>query len=155
MSWSPETFEPRLPMYDVNAVPERPWWDAVEESWGSGPNGLAVAIHRPARWLRCDGGRVLQREGLEALGAYDTEHPLPAPAPMTGQVWGWVDGERMVTSVHAGFVSGLVVVWGGNAAEWGDSMATRWPPPGAVLVAGPTPWGRDVPWAPVTTEIKR
>ena len=30
-----------------------------------------------------------------------------------------------------------------------------WPPPGAVLVAGPTPWGLSIPWTPSDRAVTR
>ena len=85
----------------------------------------------------------------EAMAYVDTNHPLPAPDPMPGQVW--------VTAMAAHSVCYSLTTGDGRGYVAYDDKLTglylvrsgTWPPPGAVLVAGPTPWGRDVPWAPM------
>lgn len=133
------------PMWRKGYDPERPWWVAV--------NG---------GYLRCDGWliegcfmwRVVNfappnipdrfddaRQSREWL---DTNHPLPAPDPMSGQVWVSAGGTQCM--IAAAWCSGgsWWVQWASNPGE-----PKRWEPPTSVLVAGPTPWGRDVPWAPM------
>lgn len=125
-----------------DAHPERPWWryslppgatDADVPGWwrmdGRGLYGFDRAGVRFAPWN--------DDASLDAaLARIDAEHPLPAPPPKCGQVWVWPwNTEAMVTGVVMG------------AAQWGASLSRddmrSWPPPGAVLVAGP-----HSPWAP-------
>lgn len=93
------------------------------------------------------------------LAAIDREHPLGPPEPRCGQVWVFPepDGSRfehLVTSVQAWAdgrtwgvqLGGRWQVFGegvNELTETGEGNAWRasWPPPGAVLVAGPqSPW---------------
>lgn len=103
----------------------------------------------------------------EAMSRIDKKHPLPAPPPMPGQVWAFPDGEAQITAVERALLYRLherpedaklhlCPVWSTplirlnrqwhvTEAEW---QGGQWPIRGAILVAGPTPWGRDVPWTP-------
>ena len=122
-----------------DAHPERPWWRKMVTSWerrirtahekGPDPGSLS--------WLRDDGAALPDHESLEA---YDTEHPLPAPEPRCGQVWVSGSDERMVTALH----HGMAYLNGQPYASRFDGRPAPWPPPGAVLVAGP-----GSPWAPM------
>jgi hypothetical protein len=82
----------------------------------------------------------------EAMAYVDEHRPLPAPPPMVGQVWAWEDGEQHLVG-RTTAVGGLVFLTNGSLFTRAD-----WPPAGAFLVAGPTLWGRDVPWAPVVAK---
>ena len=71
----------------------------------------------------------------------DREHPLPVPPLMPGQVW-VVNGDEvllpsLIPSQHRPFIAVWPIVCDGVEID---------PFKGAILVAGPTPWGRDVPW---------
>lgn len=139
-------FLPYLPMYRPGALPERPWW-VFDGSVGGGH-----------RWTRHDHATVLvdafDRGGpcpaaaLAGIDAYDTAHPLPVPPPMVGQVWVLPDGEhRSIIGMH---FHGRPM-WGRE--QYSGLVSDAWegphfPRPRAVLVLGPTPWGRDRPWAP-------
>lgn len=160
------------PMWAKDCCSERPWWRI-----GIVP-GNPVQTSFPARYVmeyrRVDGKTVhLGYQSANAewrdltahlteMARIDAAHPLPAPPPLPGQVWatprpgygdGW--GYHLVT-VAAPFVgdSWLVHLGGdGSVAQtyrMGEATpdASAWPPPGAILVAGPTPWGRDIPWGP-------
>jgi hypothetical protein len=82
-----------------------------------------------------------------------------APDPMPGQVWAFPGSgiERTIVDVTGGagwfmFQPGAPFSVGGPYSCHARPEMLRideWPPPGGVLVSGPTPWGRDVPWAPM------
>jgi hypothetical protein len=139
-------FVPWLPMYAPGAVPERPWWRQEGDDYRRADGARVKSV--------LDGFRFIEWEPtLRLIEAHDTEHPMPVPPPMCGQVWVWTNGwERMVVGVDrcAVFGCGDEIRNTGAPSEYSDipMRADVWPPPGAVLVAGPTPWGRDVPWAP-------
>lgn len=89
----------------------------------------------------------------EVLAKWDEDQPLPAPPLMPGQVW-IVNGEEL--SIMACSPSGSAMVAGAVLGDGGDTIfrtnSTHWNVAlrtHGVLVSGPTPWGRDVPWAPV------
>lgn len=133
----PNPFAPWLPMYAPGAVPERPWWRSVGLCrWGR-VDGKVVTVHGP--------GTIL----LDALDAADAEASLPVPPPMSGQVWAWPNGVQVAIIAVLGDMPVMPEFRGATGAvTLGWTHDAAWPPPGAVLVAGPTPWGRDVPWAP-------
>lgn len=129
---------------------DRPWWDS-----------------RAKR--RCDGVTI---EGLFTLSgkaaAIDRERPLPAPYPMPGQVWAFPDGEAQVVAIERSLsypIGGRPenatlrthVTWSAVLSrlnpQWHITEAERqesqWPVRGAILVAGPSQYGRDIPWCPV------
>lgn len=129
-------------MWAKDCCPERPWWTRHEMTY-----------------RRCDGITILSRVSLDlthgderglwdgkepyadAMARIDSAHPLPAPGPMPGQVWTFDGQERSIIAVRPG--DDAIVTWYGPPAK-----CKSWPPPGAILVAGPTPWGRDCPWSP-------
>ncbi len=122
-----------LPMYHPNAVADRPWWRASARG--------SVAA-------RCDGWSP-PVSTVEEMDAFDDGSPLPVPPAMPGQVWSDpTNGEVQVLSVSARD-SALLVGLELAESPLRVNHHLDWPPPGAVLVAGPTPWGRDVPWAPL------
>ena len=160
-------------MWSPDCHPERPWWSLCVVD--GEPVQTSFPARYVMQWRRADGKTV--RVGYQSanpdwrttvfqheagIAAVDAAHPLPAPPPLPGQVWatprpgygdGW--GYHLVT-VAAPFVgdSWLVHLGGdGSVAQtyrMGEATpdASAWPPPGAILVAGPTLWGRDVPWSP-------
>lgn len=122
-----------------DAHEERPWWRLlrrevlmsgdVDEDWERSDGGLCGAVDCPN-----------EHERTAMLARYDAAHPLPAPEPRCGQVWVWSDASPwrgLEMTVVA--VTGAGVFFGGRADPWAGS----WPPPSAVLVAGP-----GAPWAP-------
>lgn len=105
--------------------PMRPWWRFDrKEGW----------------WRRSDGDVC----GELAIEAWDRENPLPCPPPRCGEVWVWPEdassqqhnelgSHALITNIDEdGVYAGMeCVAFGVN----------DWPPPGAVLVAGPgSPW---------------
>lgn len=81
----------------------------------------------------------------DMLTLADRTHPLPVPEPRCGQVWVDSTSEFMITAVQ--HLPGGAHEWQGigwaSTREESPNYAP-WPPPGAVLVAGP-----GAPWAPV------
>lgn len=165
-------FTPWLPMYPPDAHPERPWWRAEHAQRQTfyrridGAKGWTYNVHDGYGGLflvphDCDAAWVLRRMDSE-----DEAKPIPAPPPMAGQVWVWFEDWR-ATGAPGGLDANLYVAAGTVATIAGVTPAMNpertplvrltsfpldvgrtWPMSGAVLVAGPTPWGRDVPWAP-------
>jgi hypothetical protein len=135
-----------LPMYAPEAVPERPWWRVSRRStYQIGDDGNRIS---GSDCRRPDGGEEFAPEAATAtvLDAYDAKHPLPVPPPMAGQVWCDTTARNRAQvqfTIHAVIGDVAIVI----VDDTGPSPI-EWPPPAAVLVAGPTPWGRDVPWAP-------
>lgn len=84
---------------------------------------------------------------LDVLAKWDAEHPLPTPPLMPGQVW-VVDGEEL-TVLSPESEQGRVTV-AGRMHELTFQLNAQMFTTRGLLVSGPTPWGRDVPWAPVT-----
>jgi len=131
----------------------RPWWRQHEVQGFRRSDGLE--LHRAiGGWGLFDGPAVatlliargtqlaeFSSEGRsisQILEQVDAEHPLPVPEPKCGQVWVWLEDG--------------VDESGGRMEKGEEAMITRlhnlertWPPPGAVLVAGPgAPWaGQD------------
>lgn len=107
---------------------ERPWWRMP--GYGGGMQ-------------RCDGrtvGRVLDAATMSAMAPIDCEHPLPKPPLMAGQVWVVLGGDgqwRELTYL------GVTTTKQGAFSNGYLNLHSD-----AILVAGPTPWGRDVPWTP-------
>jgi hypothetical protein len=169
---STNLFEPWIPMYQEGAVPTRPWWrlrvimstaegsihhryeridgatlDRERKFWSDGSLGWSVERRTQlADWIG---------EASGTLDTYDETHPLPAPAPMVGQVWCDTLGCRSILATGVGTVTSYWVMWGDESGTKStrhtlneEEFFTEPWPPAAVLVAGPTPWGRDRPWAP-------
>lgn len=146
-------FEPYLGLYRPGACPTRPWWwwpsNLLKPKVGLGSswNGLR---YRRSDLVRFD----LDIEGMtteECMAFLDATQPVPPPPPMSGQTW-VIPGD--LGELHIVGLSGLdgapLVFHPLHFPPGCPGILQRWPPPGAVLVAGPTPWGRDVPWAPST-----
>jgi hypothetical protein len=137
-----------------DAYPERPWW----RRWIGPPHA------RPGEsgWLRADGVFTIGDDGY--LAARDTAHPLPPPEPRCGQVWVTPSGvESMVQMVWPNGAGTRTIdlpdhhfFWPADPERpnscWGSAPETLttadWPPPGAVLVAGP-----GAPWAPMGGDL--
>jgi hypothetical protein len=147
-NWSPE------------AHPERPWWCAVHSTIMSGSlvrwrrsDGRETDYYKvPVTWGTHDDPALFFLDTPRAeLARIDAAHPLPAPPPMPAQVWAYPDGAEVC-------LIGVDVppemppdAWGRarfSPCMWHEKGNDVWPPPGAILVAGPTPWGRDIPWSP-------
>ena len=146
---------------DDAAHPERPWWectsmgrwvrlDGVRCLSGSRPDG------HPA-WFCSGVGVDIQdldvesRHAVDALARIDAEHPLEAPVPMGNQTWVLQSGRAaVVVDVVPQTIPGCWMVALGSEplGARGAGCHAPWPPPGAVLVAGPTQWGGDCQWAP-------
>jgi hypothetical protein len=164
-------FLPWLPLYPPGTVPERPWWRCADPNNLAGPvtrcDGFRIEVRNRARphafpqhplngpqdwcfvigdtfhpwppepWAADAPNPVILRAALMAQA--DEAHPLPVPPPMVGQVWVWRSGvTRAIVATAPGW----------HASNIGAGEDKDWPYDGAVLVAGPSPWGRDVPWAP-------
>lgn len=111
--------------------PTRPWWRIIPQ--------------HPNAWRRLDGEEV--RGGPHdrperVLHRVDAAFPLPPPPPTCGQVWAWPEArhERTLCGVDRSN-NPPRAWWAGPPAP--DGVAA-WPPPRAVLVAGPCS-----PWAPM------
>lgn len=152
--------------WGAGVYPARPWWLV-----GSGGPRRTDGIVPAPGWL-VEMGRADPRglwDGKEPyedfMARVDAEHPLPAPPPMPGQVWRWAEGdETMIVRVAPAGADGVTDVWrvwtGLDVSNRvsalvcpravgveGGSRVEQWPPPGAVLVAGPSPHGLNVPWS--------
>lgn len=114
------------PMWAVGHHPERPWWTYLGPYGTDDDGNKRDGYH----YSRRGGSRsVWAAHGYidDTLAAYDVEHPLPRPPAMPGQVWLRADGrEYLVTG--------------------GDTTPDLLPSEFVALLAGPSPWGRDVPW---------
>ena len=120
-----------------DAHPERPWWRLVERGF------------RREAWTRLDGltHDCWGQDTSEHLGRLDAAHPLPAPEPRCGQVW-VVPERKPGRGPWAMMVGGAWRLDGERHYRWAwmpvGAETSEWPPPGAVLVAGP-----GAPWAPI------
>ncbi len=143
-----------LPMYAPGAILERPTWRIARLE------GDRILIRADGVVGTNFGSLISDRSvresalySIPALREIDKESPLPPPLPMLGQVWHQVtDGGRYpdagdVFSVVS-FLRGKPVVILQDGEDPLPCVSDVWPPQGAVLVSGPTPWGRDVPWHP-------
>lgn len=142
------------PLWSKALVPDRPWW-ALRGRRCDGVTLLdSATLDRDEKGWHDKRGRWDHPEDLlDAMARIDREYPLEAPPPMEGQVWVQIEGAGRYLDKGNSFcivaVRGcdvVAVVRDGDEPRLG--VLHTWPPRGAVLVAGPTPWGRDVPWAP-------
>lgn len=145
--------------------PARPWWRGGRDPhlaaiWWIRADGSSLArmTEAVAERRRVESEHFL-REGeteADALARIDRTHPLPAPEPKVGQVWVWATGEqgaivgvrpdipvigqrRTVTAI---FGCPIVPMLPDGMGHTDQVSSERWPPEGAVLVAGPlAPWG--------------
>lgn len=144
------------PMWPKNYYTKCPWWTGTL-SWRRCDGVVLVdseTIDRDEKgWYDKRGRWDLPEDILAAVERIDREHPLEAPPAMEGQVWVQIEGAGryldagdsfQIVARLQGAVVGLVV----DREDLSLATVRTWPPPGAVLVAGPTPWGRDVPWTP-------
>jgi hypothetical protein len=156
-----EIAERWLPMWGEGAHPERPWWCAVHAQVADGPrvrwrrgDGVYTSYYKvPVTWGANDNpGTFFIDTPRSELEYIDGVHPLLAPPPMPGQVWAWVSffGTNMARGGAAETMVTHVNTANGNVrwATGGKHGPEHWPPEYTVLVAGPTPWGRDIPWSP-------
>lgn len=141
-----------------------PLWFPV--AWGAVPNPACDNFERPwwRNTTRCDGVLLVLRSiyerspelydprgcmapaesYAEARVRIDKEWPLPKPPPMPGQVWAVLGEDHTWREVtFLGISNGEPRFSNGYLNLYRD----------AILVAGPTPWGRDVPWCPVAGDI--
>lgn len=155
-----------------DAHPERPWWRMRGMFWVRS-GGHNVPAIKPWRGIVDGLPKERpSADVLADMDATDREHPLPAPPPMCGQVWRVnvpphaecdypsaydVKVDRIS---YVGTIPEIVWLGAGRrgVGEWrhGDTtgfpqgrdpsfhpLPEAWPPPNAVLVAGP-----GAPWAP-------
>lgn len=162
----PEVAAPWRKMWGADTHPERPWW-RIGTSW-SRCDG--VALHNPALadvFNLDPRGALLQGESYaDAIVRIDAEHPVAAPLLLSGQVWvmpsgamsmvGPVPAPSLFPSAVGHFLVDSGVCNGGppDRSRGGcfvifDADLRVISTDGAILVAGPTPWGRDIPWAPI------
>jgi hypothetical protein len=153
-------------MWHPRAHSARPWWRFFRntalslervDGWSVHDTFGGIAVQPPA-YARAE-KPLVDTSLLDAMAYVDTNHPLPAPDPMPGQVWAFPGSgiERTIVDVTGGagwfmFQPGAPFSVGGPYSCHARPEMLRideWPPPGGVLVSGPTPWGRDVPWAPM------
>lgn len=143
---------------------------ALADRWGM--MWPEVFWHRRP-WWRALGSHIVRVDGVEIrygtcedAEAYDGDFPLAAPPPMPGQVWIDVETGCEVMlgcfgpNIHPGFLKNYKP--GDSIPMFSErphqSMRTLCGgirligDPGIFLVAGPTPWGRDIPWAPIYKE---
>ena len=117
------------------AHPSWPWWVWHEASTPRATWGPVLGS-----WVRTDGMIAAgeKEDAWQEAASLDRDEPLPVPYPKCGQVWVWTNGD--------GF--GVIAVVGGKPAFGryvkGVNDGPAWPPPGAVLVAGPgAPWANE------------
>lgn len=164
-------FIPYLPMYSrmfrssgwCDPLPSRPWWfhtggvvSRVDGCYRSDDgHGYRYASGGSLPWaLRL--GRALRGSVNRDAARIDRDYPLPAPPPMSGQVWLFLrelvslsgetstwPTENTVRTVTRSKGERTHVTWPEARSDPG-----LWPPEGGLLFLGPTPWGRDTPWAP-------
>lgn len=115
--------------------PERPWWrrgmvrEHRRSSTGAGSVSTTLDV---MGFVRSDGRTSVDEAGMRQV---DADEPLPPPPPLVGQVWRQPDGTEVMVALHN---PGNRDWFGPGPPPWEE-----WPPPGAVLVAGPL-----APWAP-------
>lgn len=169
----PEVSVRWAPMWGRDALPERPWW-SVQSIKTETAAGKFVTWRRvdgqsksfawdgpPVAWAGSmdEWNRITMDCAVHAAGddlaRIDAEHPLPAPPPMPGQVWhiAFPDGaDEFTETVAYTDRRGAYRTYPRGTGYGGEARMCRfdsWPPAFGILVAGPTPWGRDVPWSPV------
>lgn len=146
------------PLWATGHVRERPWW--VFDGY-HGTNPYTNQFQSGVYYKRRD-KHILWVSGESvdaALATYDAESPMPPPSPSQGQVWLQVEGAGRFLDVGDVFSIVSILRQQPVAAVQGSdeprlAVLKTWPPPGAVLVAGPTPWGRDCPWAPAIDALR-
>lgn len=149
----------------LDAHPERPWWrrlvpDDEESPWRRADGvELCPAVawvggdHYDCGWQDGAGWVAKARElwpfrlsairsvEEEAIALVDAAHPLPPPEPRCGQVWVLPDLATHCTVIGVQDGAGYYV-------DPRGAHRMPWPPPGAVLVAGP-----GAPWAPMGGDL--
>ena len=170
-------FDPWLPMYREGMVPERPWWRAAAQGsvrcdgrvaapWAMTPHELRARTREemlaeidridaehplpvpPAMpgqvwaWSATEMAAVVGiREGRPIWGAGTPPKPVQESARRSAAERQEERRRQARMATRFDDVSYLSAA----SVEEEDYV---WPPPGAVLVAGPSPWGRDMPWVP-------
>lgn len=119
---------------EPGADTDRPWW----RPWTVlGPLGGRLS----GGFVRPDGRTVRHgRNEDHEMARVDREHPLAAPPPRCGQVWRWPQESIERTLLGRGHTANVPeqLSWVGPPGVDGPAP---WPPPSAVLVAGPfSPW---------------
>lgn len=156
---TPNPFLPWLPMYAPGTLADRPMWRRVSEGFVARVDHgdaapVRVSVARDPYGALVGSNLLTDAELVAAIDAHDTAHPTPTPPPMAGQVW--VRPEDHTVTAPPGRQDTLLYVEPDTGAglpihRWSSGRTTaadQWPPMDAVLVAGPTPWGRDRPWTP-------
>jgi len=143
--------DPRLlarwsPMWLFGHHLTRPWWRRGQWNTWVRVDGKTVddgATRRIGRVTQHDPARARPAAEVEAeIAAIDAAHPLPRPPWMPAQVWTWLGDDGKIHEASVGAVYEAYKEWHLE----GSSIPRR-----AILVAGPGPWGRDVPWSPAAT----
>jgi hypothetical protein len=118
-----------------DAHPERPWWRPISSMrWRRTDGRISRAVCWPDALDEDEAEVVHAQDVCDELARLDTAHPLPPPEPRCGQVWVLPDVATHCTVIGVQDGAGYYV----------DPRGVHrmpWPPPGAVLVAGPgAPW---------------
>jgi hypothetical protein len=125
-------------------VYERPWWRAERRCDDVALVLLAHFERHPDLYSPL--GVALPAESYtESRARIDREHPVPKPPLMPGQVWAVLGEDHTWRELTFLGIS--------NGREPCFSNGYMNLHRDAVLVAGPTPWGRDVPWCPSVADI--
>lgn len=139
-----EVAERWSPMWPKTHHPQRPWW-IVDGRGFYRVDNLDRVVYRDVHHFHFTGFRKgtawkTDEEMLVEMALIDAAYPMPMPPMMPGQVWTW-KGD------HGGWLEDSVVRIAGDG-NWIFSTGLLNVPRDAILVSGPTPWGRDVPWSP-------
>jgi len=164
----PKNFHPQRPWWRQPDAPNlgsvfgigAPFGERPDENRWVRADGVE-AVNRGSKWgIRFPGdpphaARAATPEGYPSavviMEMLDRDHALSVPVPLPGQVWVRGGASYLITRVVP-LSEGQWMLWFGEGpahyALNAPAGVCHWPLPGAVLVAGPTPWGRDVPWSP-------
>ena len=142
------------PMWPKDCHPDRPWWCLHEMTYRR-CDGITLRLAATMRLVSDPDERGLWGDAElfdDAMARIDAAHPLPVPPPMCGQVWSVGGDEVLITFSEGNAAAWRYAFMGGPIVNGGTSYTQGgkpWPmDEDAFLVAGPTPWGRDVPWSP-------
>lgn len=130
--------------------PTRPWWrlwrSMHQTGWRryawDGTSPVVEDLDVPADW----NAEEYEADIEARMAEVDRRYPVPPPPPKCGQVWVSRRDEALVTHVIPQLGaedSRWTLRIGGSLVTCGADCVVPWPPPGAVLVAGPY-----APWAP-------
>lgn len=153
------------PMWAENCNPARPWWRSTSLGWRRvdgryltefllDMNDVQAEALAAAMQPREDGKPLSTADELAMLAFFDAAYPLSVPPPMVGQVWliTYPNVSDIYEEQVAYIENGIAYRLYPQTSVGGPARLSRydqWPPLGGMLVAGPTPWGRDVPWTGV------